>query len=397
MSEAAASAAGTTRVPKVMIVVGEPSGDLLGGQIMAALDELTHGQVKIFGVGGDTMAEQGMESLFSIKDTSLMGFVEVLPKIPLLLRRISEVVDYAILTQPDAVVLIDAPDFTHRVAKQLKKRAPNITSIKYVAPQVWALRPKRAETLASIMDHLLVLLPFEPPFFEKYGLSTRFVGHPVVERVESGDGAGFRQRHNIPIDVPVLAVLPGSRGSEVKHMLPVFEEAALLLKEQIKNLHTVIVTMDHVAQAVAAQTTRWPTPITVVDQREKLDGFAASNAAFAASGTVSTELALARVPMVIGYKMGKFTYTIFSRLIDVPFMTLINLIKKQAIIPEYAQDDCTAEELAQEMARLLNDPEAATRQVAGCQSALEDMGLGATPPSVRASQAILDIIGTAAE
>jgi len=383
---------GDTGSPHIMLVAGEPSGDLLGGQIMGALRDLTDGKVKISGVGGDTMIAQGLESLFSITDTSLMGISEVLPKIPVLLRRIREAVDHAIKTRPDAVVLIDAPDFTHRVAKQLKRRAPEITIIKYVAPQVWAARPKRAETMARIMDHLLVLLPFEPKFFEAHGLDTRFVGHPVVERVEQGDGAAFRNRHGISAEAKLLAVLPGSRRGEIKLMLPVFRDTCARLVKDVPDLQTTIVTMDQVADVIKAATKNWPTSITLVESSEKLDAFASVDAALAASGTVTTELALAKVPMVVGYRLSGFTYAIYRWLINVPYMTLINLIKKSGVVPEFAQGDCTAGNLAEEASRLLKDPEVAMRQVKGCQSALEDMGLGSTPPSTRAAQAILDIV-----
>jgi lipid-A-disaccharide synthase len=375
-----------------MMVVGEPSGDLLGGQIMAALKRLTDGQVDITGVGGPAMAAEGLESLYSIADTSVMGFNEVVPKIPTILARVRQAADFAIKTRPDLVVLIDSPDFTHRIGRRLSKRAPDITVVKYVAPQVWASRPGRAKKLAEFVDHLLCLLPFEPPFFESYGLDTRFVGHPVVERVERGDGAAFRARHKIPGDVPVLAVLPGSRSNEVRMILPVFKEAVGLLAGRVEELQTVIVTLEHVREKVLAGAEDWPTPLVIVDQDEKRDAFAAADTALAASGTVSTELALAKVPMVIAYKIGWFTYALFRGLIKVPFITLINLIQKRGVIPELVQDNCRAEDIAEEAEELLLSDAAARQQVDGCQSSLVDMGLGDTPPSERAAQALLDII-----
>lgn len=378
--------------PRIMLVVGEPSGDLLGAQIIAALKELTGGKIELTGVGGPAMEATGFMSLFPITDTSVMGFREVVPKIPRILARVRQASDFAEQTKPDAVVLIDAPDFTHRIGRRLSKRAPDIPVVKYVAPQVWASRPGRAKAMAAFVDHLLCLLPFEPAFFETYGIDARFVGHPVTERVTRGDGEGFRSRHGIAPDRPVLAVLPGSRSSEVQMMLPVFKETMSLLKDQVEGLQSVIVTVDHVADMVRAQTEDWPLPLTVVGQADKADAFAASDAALAASGTVSTELALAEVPMVIGYRLGWFTYLIFKRLIVSPYMSLINLIKRKAVIPEYAQESMTAENIAEEIETLLNDKQAAANQVAGYRSALEAMGLGAAPPSQRAAQAILDIV-----
>jgi len=378
--------------PHIMMVVGEPSGDLLGGQIMAALKRLTDGNVEITGVGGPAMKAEGLESLYSIADTSVMGFNEVVPKIPTILARVRQAADFAMKTKPDLVLLIDSPDFTHRIGRRLSKRAPELTVVKYVAPQVWASRPGRAKKLADFVDYLLCLLPFEPPFFESYGLDTRFVGHPVVERVEAGDGAAFRARHNIPDGAALLAVLPGSRSNEVRMILPVFKDTVAQLKAGAETLQTVVVTLDHVRERVDAGTENWPTPLIIVDQDEKRDAFAAADLALAASGTVSTELALAKVPMVIAYKIGWFTYLLFRGLIDVPFITLINLIKKRGVIPELVQKDCTAEDIIEEADTLLHDKDAARLQVEGCQSALVDMGLGGSPPSERAAQALLEII-----
>ncbi len=384
------------RAPRIMLVVGEPSGDLLGAQIILALRKLTGGHVELSGVGGPVMEAEGFESLFPITDTSVMGFREVVPKIPRILARVRQASDFAEKTKPDAVVLIDSPDFTHRIGRRLSKRAPDIPIVKYVAPQVWASRPGRAKAMASFVDHLLCLLPFEPGFFEDYGIDARFVGHPVTERITKGDGAAFRARHGIDEATPLLCVLPGSRSSEVRFILPEFRETMIRLKDLVPNLQTVIVTVDHVAEMVRARTTDWPLPLTIVGQGEKADAFAASDAALAASGTVSTELALAEVPMVIGYKLGWFTYWIFKRLIVSPYMSLINLIERKAVIPEYAQESLTPEDLAEEIERLLTDNTAAAEQVAGYRSALEAMGLGAAPPSERAAQAILDIVSAKA-
>jgi len=378
--------------PRIMVVVGEPSGDLLGAQIMGALNRLTGGAVEITGVGGPAMEAEGLTSLYSIADTSVMGFNEVVPKIPKILARVGEAAEFAIKTKPDVVLLIDSPDFTHRIGRRLSKRAPELTVVKYVAPQVWASRPGRAKKLAEFVDHLLCLLPFEPPFFEGYGLDTRFVGHPVVERAKSGDGEAFRARHDIPANSPLIAVLPGSRSNEVRMILPEFRGAVGALTAKSEQLHTVIVTLGHVKDKVVAGTEDWPTPLTIVGQEEKHDAFAAADMALAASGTVSTELALARVPMVIAYKIGWFTYALFRGLVEVPFASLINLIEEYGVIPELIQEDCRAAEIAEEAEELLTDPEIAQRQVDGCQAALGEMGLGDTPPSERAAQAILDII-----
>ena len=377
-----------------MLVVGEPSGDLLGAQIIRALNELTDGQIKLSGMGGEEMAKQGMESSFDLEATAIMGLQEALPKIPAVLRRIREVADLAKNERPDAVVLIDAPDFTHRVAKRLKKIAPDIPVVKYVAPQVWAMRPWRAKKLGRFIDHQLVLLPFEPAFFEGYGLKTTFVGHPAVERVDLGDGAAFKARHNIPEDAKTLGVLIGSRNTEFKYMAEVHKATVALLSRDVPNLHTILPTVPHVAARVRALAADWPTPVTVVEQpEEKTGAFAASDVALATSGTVSTELAIARVPTIIAYKLGAFTAAVALRILNTEFVTLINIIAKKAIMPEYIQSQATPETLSKAVLELLASSEAREAQRKDMSAALVEMGMGGEGPSLRAAKAILEVVG----
>ncbi len=380
--------------PHLMLIAGEPSGDLLGAEIMAALKALTGGTIKMTGVGGVHMAEQGMVSLYSLDATAIMGIQEALPKIPAILRQIRELADYARRERPDAVVLIDAPDFTHRVAKRLKKVAPDIPVIKYVAPQVWATRPWRAKKLGRIIDHQLALLPFEPKFFEGYDLPTTFVGHPAVERIDRGDGAAFRARHNIASDARTLCVLMGSRSMEVKHLGDVFAETARRLGTDLDNLHCVLPTVPHVAPKVRALAENWPTPVTVVEgPEEKAGAFAACEVALAASGTVSTELAMAGVPTVIAYKLGAITSWIGLKLLMTDYVTLINIIQGKAIMPEYFAENCTPENLTAAVSELLTSEAAREAQRSEMNQALTEMGMGGEAPSIRAARAILDVIG----
>lgn len=379
---------------RIMIVAGEPSGDALGAQLIAALRELTGGGAEISGVGGELMAVEGLSSLFDISDTSVMGLREVVPKIPVILRRVREMSDYAVRTRPDAVILIDSPDFTHRIARRLSRIAPEIKIVKYVAPQVWASRPWRAAKLAEIVDHLMALLPFEPAFFERYGLDTHFVGHPVIERAEMiHDGAGFRARHGIAPDAPLLCVLPGSRANEVRFLTPEFRETVRLLSERIPGLLTVTPVVPHVRDAVETTFAGWPVRAVAVGQDEKFQAFAAADAALAASGTVTTEVALARVPMVCAYKVGWLTSVIARHFITAKFVTLINLIRHEGVVPEFVQEACVAAEMAAELYRLFTNHEAAMQQVAAQDAALADLGLGREAPSRRAAQAVLDVLG----
>lgn len=379
----------------LMLIVGEPSGDMLGAEIMRALKSLTGGTITMTGVGGEHMTAEGMASLYSLEATAIMGIQEALPKIPAILKEVRELAEYARRERPDAVVLIDAPDFTHRVAKRLKKVAPDILVIKYVAPQVWATRPWRAKKLGRIIDHQLALLPFEPKFFEGYGLPTSFVGHPAVERVEQADGAAFRERHGIPDGVPTLGVLMGSRSMEVKHLGTVFRDTAARLASEVPGLHCILPTVPHVADKVRALVADWPTPLTVVEGAdEKAGAFAACDVALAASGTVSTELAIAGVPTVIAYRLGAITAWIGLKILQTDYVTLVNIIRNKAVMPEFIQKQCTPENLTGAVSELLTSEAARGAQLGEMGLALKEMGLGAEAPSVRAAKAILEIIGS---
>jgi lipid-A-disaccharide synthase len=380
--------------PTLMLVCGEPSGDRLGAQLMAALKQLTGGEVKITGVGGEAMAAQGLDSLFPLDATAVMGLREIVPKIPEILRRVKQAADFAAATHPDAVVLIDSPDFTHLIAKRVKRIAPRIVTINYVAPQVWATRAYRARKMADYFDLVLALLPFEAPFFEGYGLRSVFVGHPAVERAKAMTGGKeFRARHGIAPDAPLLAVLPGSRSNEIRFIFPEFKETVRLLAARVPGLHTVIPAVPHVAAKIRAGAADWPVPLTIVEgEAEKFAAFDAADAALAASGTVTTEVALSRTPMAVAYKVGWLTAAIYKRLIRVKFVTIVNLLLERMAVPEFIQENCRPAPMADALAPLLTDKAAAARQVADLDEAMRRMGQGGGEPSLRAAQAILDFL-----
>ena len=257
------------------------------------------------------MAREGLDSLFPLDATSVMGLREVVPAIPRILKHVKIAVDHAVSrTKPDAVVVIDSPDFTHRVARGIKARDPSIRTVDYVAPQVWASRAYRAKAMARYFDLVLALFPFEVDFFAAYDLKTVFVGHPVIERAAKiGGGADLRARLGIGADAPLLALLPGSRTSEIRFILPVFRAAVTLLAKRIPGLVTVLPTVPHVAGRVRAATKNWPTPLHITEsESDKYAAFDAANVALAASGTVTAELALAKTPMVVAYRLGGLTY-----------------------------------------------------------------------------------------
>jgi lipid-A-disaccharide synthase len=378
----------------LMLICGEPSGDLLGAQLMAALRQLAGDDIAISGVGGLAMAREGLQSLFPLDTTAVMGLREVVPAIPAILRRVRQAADFAIATHPDAVVLIDSPDFTHRIARSLKRRDPSIRTVNYVAPQVWASRPYRAKAMAKYFDLILALFPFEVPFFEKYGLRAEFAGHPVIERrTRMTGGAELRARLGIAADAPLLALLPGSRSSEIRFIFPVFRQAVEILARKIPGLVTILPTVPHVTAKVHAAAQGWPTPLHIVEnETDKYAAFDAATVALAASGTVTAELALSRTPMVVAYKVGALTYALANRLMTVPYMTLVNILLGRAAVPEFKQAKATPDALAAAVEKLFQDENARAAQIAADDEFAQLLGAGGEAPSLRAARILLDFI-----
>lgn len=383
-------------VPTLFLIAGEPSGDALGARLMAAAKRLTGGKVRFLGIGGEKMTAEGLESLFPMGELTLFGVFELLPHLPNLIRRIDQTVAAIARARPDAVIGIDSPGFTVRVAKKVRAAAPGIPLIHYVAPTVWAWKPKRAAKYAAIYDHLLAILPFEPPYFEREGLACTFVGHSVVEGgAGTGDAARFRAAHGLAPADRLVAVLPGSRKGEVSRLLPDFRAALERLLPDHPGLVAVVPTVATVRDRVRAAVADWPLRVIVVEgDAAKYDAFAAAEAALAASGTVALELALARLPAVIAYRLNPVTVALYRRLIRVKYANLVNLMLDRMLVPELLQQDCRPERLAVELARLLDDPQARQEQIDGVAEVARWLGQGDTPPSERAARAILDIVAT---
>lgn len=379
--------------PLVFVVAGEPSGDAIGARLMAALKEEAGGAIRFAGIGGARMEAEGLKSLFPMSDLTLFGLAEVLPKIRMVKARIAETVASIRTMRPDAVVTIDSPGFSFRVQKQLA--AGSTKRIHYVAPTVWAWRPGRARKIARFLDRLLVLLPFEPPYFDAVGLPCDFVGHPVLEEgADRGDGAGFRARHGIPGDAPLLVVLPGSRRSEVRTLLPVFADVLARLKPRFPNLRAVVPTVGTVAGEVRDTAASWSVPTIVVEGvAEKYGAFAAGTAAMAASGTVSLELGIARLPSVIAYRVHPLSAAVARRLVKVRYVTLTNIILGREAVPEFIQDRCLADLIADSVGALLSDPDLRANQMREVSLALAQLGSdNPPPPSQRAAKAVLAAI-----
>lgn len=386
------SPTGGKSAPLIFLIAGEPSGDVLGARLMAALSQRLGGAVRFAGVGGARMGEQGLRSLFPMSEISIMGLTEVLPHVPRLLRRIQQTVAEVHALRPAALVTIDSPGFNFRVARRLKGKG--IPLVHYVAPSVWAWRPRRAGRIAAFLDHLLALLPFEPPYFEKVGLPTTFVGHPVVESgADHGDAAGFRQRHGIAAEAPLVCALPGSRRGEVSRLAPVFAETLAHLARSRPGLRAVVPTVDALESEVAAMVAGWPVPARVIaGEADRFDAFAAADAALAASGTVALELAMAGTPTVIAYRVNPLTMWLARRMVRVRYVNLVNLILDREAVPEFLQEDCRPDRLAVALDGLMGDGEAGRRQTEAAREALARLGLGGPSPSNRAADAVLDVI-----
>ncbi|MBI3114299.1 MAG: lipid-A-disaccharide synthase [Rhodospirillales bacterium] len=381
--------------PLIFIVAGEPSGDVLGARLMAALKKESCGEVSFAGIGGARMEEQGIKSLFPMTELSVMGATEVIPNIPRILSRIRETATAVDRMRPVALVTIDSPDFSFRVSKRLKGKG--IKLIHYVAPSVWAWRPGRARKIAGFLDHLLTLLPFEPPYFEAEGLASTFVGHPVVESgADTGKGGDFRRRHGIKKEETLIAVLPGSRVGEISRLHRIFGDALFLLAKKHGDFRAVVPTVDVVAGMVRDACAQWSVPTLIVQgEREKYDAFAAADVALAASGTVALELAMARTPAVITYRINPITAWIVRRLVKVRFVHLVNIILDREVVPELLQESCRPDFLAAALEDLLLDETRRRRQIEGYAEAIKQLGFGGPSPASRAAKAVLQVIAKA--
>ena len=378
---------------RVFLIAGEASGDALGGALMRALRELADRPMHFSGVGGPTMAGQGLDSLFDYSELSVMGLVEVLPHAPRLLRRIRQVAAAIEADPPDVLLTIDSPGFVFRVIRRLGRR--DFPRIHYVAPSVWAWKPGRVHKFRRHFDHLLALLPFEPPWFERVGLPCTFVGHPVVESDVDVVSARrrFREEHAIPADATLLCVLPGSRRGELdRHLAPFRETVALLAKHQ-PDLRVVVPTLPHLVGRVKAETAGWPVPgVIVTEPAARQAAMAAADAALAASGTVTLELARMRVPTIVAYRVAPLTAFLLRRLVHVDYASIVNLIAGRAVIPEFLQDAMQPAAMADALQSLLDDPVRRRAMQEAQAAAMRALGEGGEPPSHRAARVVLDVV-----
>lgn len=376
---------------KIWLVAGEDSGDQLGSKLMRALRDLSPDTLDLQGVGGEAMIAEELTSLFSIDDVAVMGYLPVLYRLRSLLRRIRETVDAIVASRPDVLVIIDSPGFTHAVATRVRKRLPDLPIVDYVSPSVWAWRPWRAKGMRPFIDHVLALLPFEPAAHERLGgPACTYVGHPLIERLDAlrPNPEELRARD---ADPPLIVVLPGSRRSEIERLMPVFGQALTRVAARIGRIDVALPAVTRHRALIERLALAWDVPVRIVHgEAAKHAAFRRARAALAASGTVTLELALAGVPMVVGYKVSRAEEVIARRLIQVPTIVLPNLILAENAMPEFVQAECTPQRLADTLSPLVTGGAARVKQLDALARIDNRMSLpGGDEPSRAAARIVL--------
>jgi len=377
-------------IPHIYLIAGEPSGDIIGARLINSIQSKTNNKCFISGVGGTEMEKLGFKSLFPMSEITVMGLAEVIPSLPNLFMRIRQTIADITKKNPCIVVTIDAPDFSFRILKKISKS--EIPLVHYVAPSVWAWKPGRAKKIAQFLNKLLTLFPFEPPYFEKEGLNTVFVGHPIVEsKAGMGEGVIFRKKHKIPRSAKVLSVLPGSRVGEIKRLLPIIMNVISSLDD--KNLFIILPTLDNLFDHIKNFLKHWDISVIVTTTiEEKYAALAASDVAIAASGTVSLELAMARVPNISIYKFNPITAFIGRRLVKTKFSNLVNILLDKEVVPELIQEKCNSDLIFKEIKKLLNNATISDLQLKNFDIAIKQLTNNSAKPSDKAANIILETI-----
>ena len=378
---------------RIFLIATEESGDRLGSSLMKALRQRLGGAVRFEGVGGQSMAREGLTSLFPIEELSIMGFAAVVKQLPMILRRIRETADAVIAAAPDMLVIIDSPDFTHRVARRVRAGNPAVPIVDYVSPSVWAWRPGRARAMRSYVDHVLALLPFEPDEYRRLGgPPCTYVGHPLIEQVRLLR-PDVQERERRDASPPVLLVLPGSRRSEIRHHISVFGKTLQILQQGIPDVDVILPTMPHLADEITTAVADWPLrPQIVVGEDDKRAAFRIARAALAKSGTVTLELALAGVPMIAAYKAGAVEAWIAQHAIRVSSVILANLVIGENVIPEFLQKDCVPDRLAAGLREVMGDTPLRRRQLEAFAGLDAIMATDNQSPSSRAADVALAVL-----
>jgi len=370
-------------IKKIFIIAGEASGDLLGSKLLSQFNSQENAQFIYSGVGGQLMQQQNLISIFPLEDLSVMGFFEVLPHLPKLINRINFTVKKILEFQPDYIITIDSPDFCFRVMKKLQNK-PIFSSAKkihLIAPSVWAYRESRAKKIAKLYDLLLAILPFEPPYFEKYGLKTKFIGHPIINdspdfSINNSHIIDIKKNYQINENDKVILLTPGSRIGEVKRIFPVFIDGVNLLTRDYPDLKIIIPAVKKTQKIIEELSSKIKASYKIIDSSQKKSAFMIANFAIAKSGTNAIEISLYKIPLIIGYRINRLTHLIAKRIIKIKFANLINLIANRYIVPELLQYDCTKENIYKHLKNLIDNPQIAQNQIEDCQNILKKLGLG---------------------
>jgi lipid-A-disaccharide synthase len=384
---------------RIFVVAGEHSGDVLGGKLLEALKAKAGADAFVFaGVGGENMEAAGLRSIFPLSDVAVMGLAAILSRLPKLLRRVHQTAEAALAFNPDALVIIDSPEFTHPIAKRVRKRRPQIPIVDYVSPSVWTWRPGRARKMRPYVDSLLALLPFEPEVHARLGgPACTYVGHPMIERaawIDALDAEKLRARLALAPGVPVLVVLPGSRASEVSRLMRPFGEAAGLLQRQIGPVELILPVVPSVRPLVEEGLAAWPTrPHIVEGEEDKFAAFKLAQAALAASGTVTLELAVAGTPMVVAYRTDWLTASVARAVLQAHSVVLPNLVLGENAFPELLQENCTPEKLSAALRPLLASSPERNAQVSALGKIHDKLFLPEGTPSGKAAEVVLGVLG----
>ena len=377
---------------KIFIIAGEVSGDILGADLMKSIISKDK-SVKFYGVGGEEMQKiNGFKSLFNIKDIAVMGIFEVLKHLCIIKKRIKETIKQNTKIKPDLIITIDSPGFNMRIVKQIKKQFPNIKTLHYVAPQVWAWKEKRAKKVASLYDYLICFFDFEIPYFTKYGLKTFAVGHTAIKNV-NGNSERFLKTYKLSKNDNVITMLPGSRVQIAKRLLPIYKEVVEKLYKQVKNLKVVMPTTSTSHNFIINEVAKWNIkPLIITTKQDRYDAFVASKAVLSISGTAVLEIAVAKTPVIVAYKLSPLSYMIAKRLVKIKNVSLPNIIMGKQIVPEFIQERCNATFLSKELKKIITNKQYCDGMVKN----LEEMNKKITQkkaPSDMASDIILKILG----
>ncbi len=388
---------------KVFIIAGEPSGDKLGGNLMQGLSELTSGQITFAGVGGEMMQEAGLKSLFPMSDLTIMGLFEIIPSIPKIKQRIGQAARSVIEMRPDVLITIDSPDFCLRVGKKLREAYPDQFCVHYVAPSVWAWRPERAAKMAKTVDHVLALLPFEPPYMERAGMTCDFVGHPATteDKPSKAQINTVLDEFGLQSTDEIISVLPGSRRSEIKRLMPIYKDTITQILKERPKAQFILPAARPILSDIQAHLLGSSLPIHVLDpsrfspveaEHRKRAVYAASRAALATSGTIALDLAKQRCPMVVAYKASWLTERAVKRLAKIDRANLINIVTDSYVVPELLFEKCTADAAAKSLLAILSDKTTRDAQTVALSSTMQQLGEGGDLPGLRAAKSVLDAI-----